>query len=84
MAITMLGEVSLSIEIDRVVTYGDVEAALLDAGITDYTIVRNGASQLTAIQIAVRSTPDSNGIYPTMDALQTMTKLRDVIEDLDV
>lgn len=81
MAITMLGEVTLNIQLDAAVTYGAIETAVLDAGFTDYSIIRLPGTGTTDVQVSVRSTP-VDGVYPPMNAEQTLNSLAEVVADL--
>lgn len=76
MAINLGAEVALAIHLDQALTYGDIESALVDAGFTNYTIMRNlnydGSSDA---QLFVRAEQTQDGSMHSLPAAETLTML---------
>lgn len=83
MAITLGTEVALSLHMDRGRSYGDLEAALVDAGFITYNITRtvnfDGSSD---VQLYVRSELNAEGGLDDLPAAETMQMLTEAIESL--
>lgn len=84
MTISLGTEISLAIHLDNALTYGDVESVLVDAGFTNYMIMRNVNGDGSAdFQLYVQATQDSNGNPQTLPAAETLQKLSDAMDTLD-
>lgn len=79
MTITLGAEVGLALHLDEDATYADVETTLVDAGFTNYSIMRTQNSDGTSdIQIYVR-----NADYSPLPAAETLQKLTAALTALE-
>lgn len=84
MAITLGAEVALSLHLDQQRSYADLEAALVDAGFEDYTIMRSvNNDDSSDVQLYVRHRRDDNGQVDPLIAGATLTALADAILSLE-
>jgi hypothetical protein len=84
MAITLGTEVALAVHLDAALTYGDIETALVDAGFTSYTIMRQMNFDDSAdVQIFVRNEPDGEGNIAPLPAADTLTNLSAAMTTLE-
>jgi hypothetical protein len=84
MAITLGEEVALAIHSDQTMTYGDIETALVTAGFSSYTIVRNNNfDDSSDVQLFVRSPRNIDGGYDSLEATDTLTKLGEALTALE-
>lgn len=84
MDITMGAEFALNMHIDgSEPTYGEIEAALVDAGFIQYTIMRTvNVDNTTDLQLFVRNAPGEGGQQDPLDAVDTIDKLSTAIQSL--
>ncbi len=84
MHITLGAEVALSLHMENQLTYANIEGALVDAGFTNYTILRtinyDGSSDA---QVYVREGTDANGQQLSLPAVDTMEKLTAAITAIE-
>jgi len=84
MAITLGAEIALPLQFDRAITYTDVEKALTDAGLTEFTIHRNRRDHDSYdVHLSIRGTVNEYGQPGDMDAADTITKLGEALTALE-
>lgn len=80
---TLGAEISLPVHLDVLVSYSQLETALLDAGFTDYTIMRTVNPDASCeVQIFVRS-PIVNNQQEALPAVETLQALTDACTALE-
>jgi hypothetical protein len=83
MSLNAGSELGMSLQADRNLSYGQIESALVDAGFTDYTIMRSRNPDTTDFQVTVRSgelTPE--GYMAPLDAAETLSALATAVSAL--
>jgi hypothetical protein len=84
MAITLGAEIALAIHLDNALTYGEIEDAVVGAGFTSYTIMRNlNYDSSSDVQLFVRSVTASDGSTEPLPAADTLTKLSTALATLE-
>lgn len=84
MDITFGAEIALSFHLPVSVSYADLEASLVDAGFTNYTIMRSvNPDNSGDVQFYVRGDRDSSGNPSSLSAGTTLTMLSEALNALE-